>query len=133
MFQAAQGFSLEEAGLELHVQPVRPAFEDLERPPREVEHQIAFGLVELLPDLVATDPTHLRAVSQIGRRDGRAGGWPMMSCDRAALTPKERRARPSLDLARIRAVTPSCLLEVYLKMRVAERVRGMAASEVMPR
>ena len=37
---------------------------------RKVEHQIAFGLVELLSDLVEPDPTHLRAVSQEGRLSG---------------------------------------------------------------
>src|SRR5262249_18853376 len=54
--------------LELHTRPVHPAFQDFQRPTRQIKHQIAFGLVEEPLDPVAADPTHHRAVSQKGRR-----------------------------------------------------------------
>ena len=62
--QATESLSLEQARFELHRQPVLLALEDLERPRSKIEHEIAFGFVEFLPDLVAADPTHCPMVSQ---------------------------------------------------------------------
>jgi len=47
--------------------------------------------------------------------------------DRPRSRNEASQSRPPLDLARIGAVA-LLLLEVYLKIRVAKRVRGMAAS-----
>ena len=76
--QRAECLAGQGAGLELHGGPVGPAFEDLQRPPGQAEHQVALGLVELPYDPVADDPAHRldvppRFAHPRSRRDPRIG------------------------------------------------------------
>ena len=48
----------------------------------QVEHQIAFGLVKLLPDPIVADPTHLNVASHDGRHRTGKRGNPATNADR---------------------------------------------------
>ena len=100
-----------------------PAIKDLERSPGEVEHQVAFGLVEQPPDLIAIDPTHRRAVSQEGRS-------PPPGCQVGTIPKVDRqesgnaRDRDRLgDLPRSPIRDSRFLFEVYSKNPLTKRVR----------